>query len=188
MRAAADGKTVGIIESTTWEEACSEWKAWVRQRTRWIKGYMVTALVHMRRPRQLYRETGARGVFGVLGLIAGTPAMFLACPLVWGFWLFTFLGGNVPGFHLPSWVATATLVNLLVGNGAMILLTALAARRRQAYDLIPFALLNPGVLGAALHRRVPRALATRGEPVALGEDPARDRARAAPPDDRRGDG
>ena len=143
VRAAADGKTVGIIESTTWEEACSEWKAWIRQRTRWIKGYMVTALVHMRRPRQLYRETGARGVFGVLGLIAGTPAMFLCCPLVWGFWLFTFLGGTVPGFHLPSWVETATLVNLLVGNGAMILLSALAARRRRAYDLIPFALLNP---------------------------------------------
>ncbi len=94
IRAAADGMTVGITESTTWEEACSEWKAWIRQRTRWIKGYMVTALVHMRRPRQLSRETGVRGVFGVLGLIAGTPAMFLCCPLVWGFWLFTFLGGS----------------------------------------------------------------------------------------------
>ena len=143
VRAAAEGKTVGITESTTWEEACSEWKAWIRQRTRWIKGYMVTALVHMRRPRQLLRETGVRGVFGVLGLIAGTPAMFLACPLVWAFWLFTFLGGTVAGFHLPPWVETATFVNLVVGNGAMILLSALAARRRHAYDLIPFALLNP---------------------------------------------
>jgi cellulose synthase/poly-beta-1,6-N-acetylglucosamine synthase-like glycosyltransferase len=143
VRAAAEGRVVGITESTTWEEACSEWKAWIRQRTRWIKGYMMTALVHTRRPLQLWRTVGWRGVLGVVALIAGTPAMFLACPLVWGFWLFTFLGGSVDGLHLPDWVLTVTTANLIIGNGAMILLSALAARRRKAYDLVPFALLNP---------------------------------------------
>ena len=143
VRASAQGLQVGITESTTWEEACSEWKAWIRQRTRWIKGYMVTALVHTRRPLQLWRSVGWRGVLGVVGLIAGTPAMFLACPIVWGFWLFTFLGGSVDGMHLPQWVLTVTTANLIIGNGAMILLSALAARRRKAYDLVPFALLNP---------------------------------------------
>jgi len=143
IRASAQGMSVGITESTTWEEACSEWKAWIRQRTRWIKGYMVTALVHTRRPRTLWRETGWRGSAGLIGLIAGTPAMFLACPLVWGFWLYTFLGGSVAGFHLPPWVQTATTANLIIGNGAMIVLGALAAWRRRAYDLMPFSLLNP---------------------------------------------
>jgi cellulose synthase/poly-beta-1,6-N-acetylglucosamine synthase-like glycosyltransferase len=143
IRAAAVGLKVGITESTTWEEACSEWRAWIRQRTRWIKGYMVTALVHTRRPRTLWRETGWRGYLGLIGLIAGTPAMFLACPLVWGFWLFTFLGGSIPGFHLPHWVQAATTANLIIGNGAMILLAAIAAMRRKAYDLMPFSLLNP---------------------------------------------
>ena len=142
IRASSEGLQVGITESTTWEEACSETRAWVRQRTRWIKGYMVTALVHTRQPRRLLRETGWRGITGLLGLIAGTPAMFLACPIVWGFWLFTFLGGSL-GVHLPHWVQTATTVNLLVGNGAMVLLCALAALRRKQYDLMPFALLNP---------------------------------------------
>ena len=134
---------MGITESTTWEEACSDWRAWIRQRTRWIKGYMVTALVHTRRPRRLLRETGWRGVLGLLGLIAGTPAMFLACPIVWGFWLFTFLGGSIPGVHLPQWVQTATIANLIVGNGAMIVLCAVAALRRKAYDLMLYSLLNP---------------------------------------------
>jgi len=143
VRAAAQGYEVGIIESTTWEEACSEWRAWIRQRTRWIKGYMVTALVHTRRPLELWRTVGLRGVVGVIGLIAGTPAMFVACPIVWAFFLFTFLGGDVDGMHLPSWVLTATTANLIIGNGAMIVMSALAARRRKAYDLVPFALLNP---------------------------------------------
>jgi cellulose synthase/poly-beta-1,6-N-acetylglucosamine synthase-like glycosyltransferase len=143
IRAAAVGLKVGITESTTWEEACSEWKSWIRQRTRWIKGYMVTALVHTRRPRQLWRETGWRGYLGLIGLIAGTPAMFLACPLVWGFWLFTFLGGSIPGFHIAPWLQIAMTANLIIGNGAMIVLAAVAALRRKAYDLVPFSLLNP---------------------------------------------
>ena len=143
IRAAAVGLKVGITESTTWEEACSEWKSWIRQRTRWIKGYMVTALVHTRRPRQLWRETGWRGYLGLIGLIAGTPAMFLACPLVWGFWLFTFLGGSIPGFHIAPWLQIAMTANLIIGNGAMVVLAAVAALRRKAYDLVPFSLLNP---------------------------------------------
>jgi cellulose synthase/poly-beta-1,6-N-acetylglucosamine synthase-like glycosyltransferase len=143
VRASAVGLKIGITDSTTWEEACSEWKAWIRQRTRWIKGYMTTALVHTRRPLQFWRTCGLRGVVGLLGLIAGTPAMFLACPLVWAFWLFTFLGGSVPGFHMPDWVQTATTINLLAGNGAMIGFTALAARRRRQTHLIPYALLTP---------------------------------------------
>jgi len=142
IRAAARGLTIGITESTTWEEACSAWRPWIRQRTRWIKGYMTTALVHTRHPLRLWRTVGLRGVVGVIGLIAGTPAMFVACPLVWAFWLFTFLGGSL-GVHLAPWVQTATTVNLLVGNGAMILLTAMAARRRRALHLTPYALLTP---------------------------------------------
>jgi glycosyltransferase XagB len=143
VRASAVGLKVGITDSTTWEEACSETRAWIRQRTRWIKGYMVTALVHTRRPRQLWKNTGARGLIGLLGLIAGTPAMFLACPIVWTFWLYTFLGGSVAGLHMPEWVQTATTLNLVVGNGAMIAFTALAARRRRLLHLIPYAVLTP---------------------------------------------
>ena len=136
--------TVGITESTTWEEACSEWKAWIRQRTRWIKGYMVTALVHMRRPRRLWPETGWRGVFGVLGLIAGTPAMFLACPLVWGFWLYTFLGGSRR--RLPPPAVGADGHDREPDHRQRRhdrCSSALAAWRRRAYDLMPFSLLNP---------------------------------------------
>jgi cellulose synthase/poly-beta-1,6-N-acetylglucosamine synthase-like glycosyltransferase len=143
VRASAQGRTVGITRSTTWEEACSETRAWIRQRTRWIKGYMVTALVHLRHPKRLWNETGTRGVVGVVGLIAGTPAMFLACPVVWAFWLYSFLGGSIPGVHLPEWVQLTTDWNLVISNGAMIVLTAFAAWRRKAYGLIPFALLNP---------------------------------------------
>jgi len=143
VRAAARGFTVGINDSTTWEEACSQWQPWIKQRTRWIKGYMVTALVHTRRPLQMWRTLGVNGYIGLVGLIAGTPAMFLACPPLWAFWLYTFLGGSVKGLDVPGWVLTATTFNLFVGNISMILLTMFAARRRGNIRLMPFALLLP---------------------------------------------
>ena len=58
LRAAAKGYRVGVIDSTTYEEACSAPGTWMRQRTRWIKGYMQTALVHMRHPLRFVREAG----------------------------------------------------------------------------------------------------------------------------------
>jgi cellulose synthase/poly-beta-1,6-N-acetylglucosamine synthase-like glycosyltransferase len=143
LRAAAQGRRIGIIESTTWEEACSEWKAWIRQRTRWIKGYMVTALVQLRNPVDAWRRLGARGMVGLIGLIAGTPALFLASPLVWAFFLYTFLGGTVPDFTLPGWLKVVTLATLFIGNGSMIAMTAFAARRRRNSGLVGYALLNP---------------------------------------------
>lgn len=143
VRASALGLKVGIIDSTTWEEACSEWHAWIRQRTRWIKGYMVTTLVQLRDPIDAWRKLGLRGMVGLVGLIAGTPALFLAAPLMWAFFLYTFLGGVVPQFALPAWTQTVTFFTLVIGNGAMVALTALAARRRRNTRLMGYAMLNP---------------------------------------------
>ena len=46
IRVAARGKHVGVIDSTTFEEANRAYGNWIRQRSRWIKGYMQTTLVH----------------------------------------------------------------------------------------------------------------------------------------------
>ena len=56
-----------MIDSDTEEEACAEVRPWIRQRTRWIKGYMQTALVHLRSPRRLVRQVG---IIDALGLPA----------------------------------------------------------------------------------------------------------------------
>jgi cellulose synthase/poly-beta-1,6-N-acetylglucosamine synthase-like glycosyltransferase len=58
LRAAVEGYRVGVINSTTWEEACSQVPAWIKQRTRWIKGYMVTSAVNTRNSIRYARRTG----------------------------------------------------------------------------------------------------------------------------------
>ncbi|GMA50968.1 glycosyl transferase [Alicyclobacillus contaminans] len=69
------GYQTAIVDSTTWEEANSQVRNWIRQRTRWIKGYIQTWLVHMRHPVQLYRDIGGRGFWGFQAMILGTPLL-----------------------------------------------------------------------------------------------------------------
>ena len=144
VRAAADGKTVGIIESTTWEEACSEWKAWIRQRTRWIKGYMVTALVHMRQPAPaLPRDRRARRVRPARAH-RGHPGDVPVLPARVGLLALHVPRRDGPGLPPPA-----------VGRDGHVREPHRRQRRHDpararsrrgagtAYDLIPFALLNP---------------------------------------------
>lgn len=131
LRATALGYKVAANPSTTMEEACSRTEPWIRQRTRWIKGYMVTFLVHSRHPARFTRATGLRGTLCLLLLIAGTPAMYLASSVVWAFWLFTFLGGSISWLHIPAPVQLANFIMFVVGNVSMIAMHAIAGRGRQ---------------------------------------------------------
>jgi cellulose synthase/poly-beta-1,6-N-acetylglucosamine synthase-like glycosyltransferase len=144
LRAAVEGYRVGVIDSDTDEEACGELRPWIRQRTRWIKGYMQTALVHTRSPRRLVRQVGVVNAFGFLLLIAGTPVTFLLAPLMW-VGTAAWYGFGEP--HLPLVDSGAfwsiALVNLLIGNGVMIGLNLLGAIRTDGWRTAPFALLNP---------------------------------------------
>lgn len=143
MRASAAGFKVGTIYSTTWEEACSETTAWIRQRTRWIKGYLITGLVVMRHPLAFTRRAGIRSLATMLGLVIGSPLMFLAYPLVWAMTLATYVGLPLTEFTMSSWMSSFTIWNFLVGNVAMIAVGAVTGWRRQGWRLSLYAFLNP---------------------------------------------
>ena len=144
LRAAVEGFRVGVIDSDTEEEACAEMRPWIRQRTRWIKGYMQTALVHMRSPRRLVRQVGIVDALGFLLLIAGTPLTFRLAPVMW-IGTAAWYGFGEPRLPLLDsgtfW--TIALVNLLIGNGVMIALNLIAAMREHGWRSAPYALLNP---------------------------------------------
>ena len=144
VRAFARGYKVGVINSTTYEEANAKLGNWIRQRSRWIKGYMQTWLVHSRRPIQLFRKLGFRGFISFHLLIGGTPLMFLINPILWSmffYWLFTKTTILEPFF--PPLILYTAMFNLLVGNFLAIYLSMLAVFKRKYYELLPYALLNP---------------------------------------------
>jgi cellulose synthase/poly-beta-1,6-N-acetylglucosamine synthase-like glycosyltransferase len=72
MRLARFGYRTAVIPSTTYEEAPAHYRAWLRQRTRWFKGWIQTWLVHMRSPRRLLRELGWHGFLVFQLLVGGT--------------------------------------------------------------------------------------------------------------------
>ena len=57
------------------------------ERSRWLKGFMATYLVHMRRPLHLAHTLGWRGFLGFQAFFLGTIGQFLLAPFLWTYWL-----------------------------------------------------------------------------------------------------
>ncbi|MBN9348950.1 MAG: glycosyltransferase, partial [Devosia sp.] len=143
IRVATHGGKVGVIHSTTWEEACADAGAWIRQRTRWIKGYMVTAAVNSRHPFAWVRRHGLGAAVTLFALILSTPLAFLAYPLILAFTVITYVGVSMQALNMPEWIFQVGLINMLAGNVIMIVATAIAAWRRYGWRIAVFAPLNP---------------------------------------------
>jgi cellulose synthase/poly-beta-1,6-N-acetylglucosamine synthase-like glycosyltransferase len=123
IRLARHGYRTELIDTVTGEEANCRPLPWIKQRSRWIKGYIMTWAVHMREPRLLWRQLGPRGFFGFQVLFLGTIAQFLLAPLLWSFLIVTF-GFDHPlhaALPLPiTWSLVAVFVlseftNVLIG-------------------------------------------------------------------------
>ena len=144
VRAFGKGYKVGVINSTTYEEANARVRNWIRQRSRWIKGYMQTWLVHARNSKKLYKNVGLRGFLAFHLLIGGTPLVFLINPIMWLvfiFWLVT--KTKALDIFFPPWLLYLSLFNLLFGNFMGIYLNMIAVFKRRYYNLLPYAFLNP---------------------------------------------
>ena len=90
FRLARHGYRTEMIETVTEEEAnCRPWP-WIKQRSRWLKGYMTTYLVHMRAPRQLHAQLGAWKFWGFQAHFVSAVSQVLLAPMLWSFWLVLF--------------------------------------------------------------------------------------------------
>ncbi len=144
VRLTQAGYRVGVVNSTTFEEANNSIPNWIRQRSRWLKGYMQSYLVHMRRPIDLYRKLGHVGFWGFQFFIGGTIFSALITPflfLMYLLWLFTSTSFFDPYF--PPFVLYITLFNLLIANGFLIYLFMLSGFKRRYFALIPWSLTVP---------------------------------------------
>lgn len=144
IRASKRGYTVGVINSTTYEEANCELKNWIRQRSRWIKGYMQTWLVHNRHPWKSLQILGLKSWLAYQFLIGGTVLIFLTSPILWIVFLYwTFTRAYWLENLVPGWVLYISLFNLSISNALGIYLNMIAVFRRRYYQLLLYALLNP---------------------------------------------
>jgi len=133
LRLARHGYRTELMDTVTMEEAnCRGWP-WIKQRSRWLKGYAITYAVHMRDPVLLWRQLGTWRFAGVQVLYLGTLVQFLLAPILWSFWLMAFGLGHPITEALPGWALTGVALVFLVSEvaGLAINLSALRLARHR---------------------------------------------------------
>ena len=144
LRVFAKQYKIGLVNSTTFEEANNEPFNWIRQRSRWIKGYMQTYLVHMRNPIKLLRSVGWHGFLGFNFFVGGTWLTFLLYPVLVLF-LIAYLIFQFTWVRslFPDWVLYVGTFNFFAGNILMIYVNMMAVFKRRYYELILYSICNP---------------------------------------------
>lgn len=137
MRLARCGLKTDVLKSTTMEEANCRALPWIRQRSRWLKGYLLTWLSHMRHPCALWQDLGAVGFLGFNVLFLGGVVTYLAMPLFWiALGVSAFSDRSVFGEAFPDWAVTVLGVSLVIGQAVMLACAGLALWRRKMLRLL----------------------------------------------------
>lgn len=144
IRIAVHGMRTAVLDSTTLEEANLDAINWIRQRSRWYKGYLQTFLVHMRSPVTVARTLGPVGTFRLATLFAGTP--LIACLNV-AFWfmLIVWILGQPTEITriLPPAIYYPSLMSMVLGNSATVYMTLIAIREDDRPELFWPTLIVP---------------------------------------------
>ncbi|HYF51756.1 MAG TPA: glycosyltransferase [Planctomycetota bacterium] len=139
------GGQTHILDSTTWEEAPTRWWAWVKQRSRWLKGYWQTHLVHTREPLQCLQALGIWKTLLMVFTVGGQVISLLINPFCWMVgiaWLvfqWPLFDPNRPWTLILVIAATA----LLLSNFLFVVVHMLGAAQRGFHSLVPVAVLLP---------------------------------------------
>lgn len=140
------GYKTAIINSITLEEANSHLGNWLRQRSRWIKGYMQTYLVHMRNPVDFLKINGFHAFLMQLN-IGGKIAFMLINPLLWimtfaYFALYRIVGPTIESFY-PTPVFYMAVISMIFGNFLYLFYYMIGSAKRGHWPIIKYVFLIP---------------------------------------------
>ncbi|MCI0542665.1 glycosyltransferase [bacterium] len=144
MRLFRKGYRTGMLDSVSREESVTSFHTWILQRTRWMKGFIQTSIVHLRHPFRFKNEIGGwKNVIAFFFLVPGTVLVniinffFWILLVVWLVFHPAFIQSMFPGPVLYLSVAS-----FVVGNFLFTLLNLLASYRRGRFDLVKYGLLS----------------------------------------------
>jgi cellulose synthase/poly-beta-1,6-N-acetylglucosamine synthase-like glycosyltransferase len=145
IRLALAGYRVGDLPSPTLEEAPATVTAWMRQRTRWMKGFMQVCITHSRRPFRALRMLGPARFFGAVTMTFGPVVAALGYPFFTVLSLIGLIDGTLFRAEAPLEVVTAVLgiILFVAGLVAIVVPAAVALVRRRWWGLLPYVPLLP---------------------------------------------
>ena len=149
MRLAVAGYQTLTLDSVTWEEAVPKLRPWIRQRSRWVKGFAQTALVLLRRPVGTARGMGLRRYLAALVIVGGVPVVLVSQVIFWAL-LIVYValrvnGGDVRPIEsvFPEPLLSLGMVSLLIGNYVVIVAHVGEIYRERRFNLVGWALTVP---------------------------------------------
>lgn len=147
MRLVKKGFKTAIIDSTTLEEANSSVMNWFAQRTRWIKGYIQTYLVHMRRPHDFINQWREPHVITFQLVVGGKVMSMIINPIMWTLTISYFifraaLGPSIEALF-PAPVFYMAIFSLVFGNFLYLYYYMIGCAKREQYELIKYVFLVP---------------------------------------------
>ncbi|MDP1688505.1 MAG: glycosyltransferase [bacterium] len=140
------GYRTAIIDSLTLEEANSHFGNWIRQRSRWIKGYMQTYLVHMRHPFQFIKDSGVHAFIFQLNI--GMKTTFtLINPILWiatiSYFAFRpIIGSAIEALYVGP-IFYVAVFSLLFGNFMYLYNYMIGCAKREKWHLIKYVFFIP---------------------------------------------
>lgn len=147
VRIVKRGYKTAIIDSYTYEEANSRFVNWFKQRSRWIKGYIQTYFVHMRRPLELATYSKKPHLFTFQLIIGGKIFSMLVNPFMWLMTILYFvfqknLGGFIQSLYIQP-IYYMGVFTLVIGNFLYVYYYMMGVARRGRWELMPYVLLVP---------------------------------------------
>ena len=140
------GYKTAIIDSTTLEEANSKIRNWLRQRSRWIKGYFQTYLVHMRNPVSFVREHKGHAFIFQLVIVARTTFMLIN-PILWAMTILYFAAYQIVGPAIealyPAPVFYMAVSALVFGNFIYLYNYMIGCAKRGHWPVVKYVFLIP---------------------------------------------
>lgn len=110
------GYRTEMIPSVTFEEANTQLINWLRQRSRWLKGFLSTWLVHMRHPRRCWRDLGPAGFWVMTTMSFGVFASAIVHPVLILKTAIDFASSTPP-------LTRSILNDALIGNSVLLFLS-----------------------------------------------------------------
>ena len=144
MRLHRSGYRTALMDSTTLEEANSDFVNWMRQRSRWGKGYFISWLVLTRHPIRLWRDVGWRGFTAMQLTLGGTFGVALLNLLVWMLTLLWALAQfEIIGYWFPTGIYYIGMIELIFGNFFFMYMGIWCAYHRRQFDLTHAGMFSP---------------------------------------------
>ncbi|HSX10036.1 MAG TPA: glycosyltransferase [Candidatus Saccharimonadales bacterium] len=147
IRLVKQGYTTAIIDSVTLEEANSSFSNWFGQRTRWIKGYIQTYLVHMRDLTEFRTSKHKSHVITFQLIVGGKIMSMFINPMMWLLTLCYFLFRAHIGTFIESFFPTPILyigvVSILLGNFLYIYYYMIGCAKHEHDALLKYAVFVP---------------------------------------------